>query len=195
MRHRMIRLTAFALTGLFSAACGYDNGTDHPYGGTGTAMSNGTQGGPIPTADIDADATMTDIIPGTWLGMFVEYATGGTWTVTFTCDTSITGITCPWSINAQTLDGSAISGVDVTRLDTGEDFVDHPKPGLLTYDGVTTTELDQFSFKAGAGLPIGFDVLLQQEANPNRYVFWIGDGGLNRGVSSQSFDLYPTPVQ
>jgi hypothetical protein len=176
MRHSRLRSTLPALIGLCSVGCGYDNGPV-----TQSYNSNSGGGGVgIAVADIDADATMSNVEPGR-LGMFIEYATGGTWTVKFTCDTPETNIPCPWSINAQTLNKSAISGLDVHQLDSGEDLVRQPSPDLLMYDGITT------------GLPIGFDVWLQYEPNPNRYVFWIGDGGLNRGISSPSFDLYPPP--
>jgi len=114
--------------------------------------------------------------------------------VQFTCDTDVTSIACPFSINALTLDGSAIGGVDTQALGS-EDRVNRPSSDVLTYDGTTTSELDRLSFHATAGLPIGFDVWLQGEAYPNRFVFWIGDGGLNRGVTYPSFDLYPTPVR
>ncbi len=194
MRQSGIRISAAILFGLLLVACGYDNGPEtQPY-----YSNTSSAGGNIATADIDADATMSNIKPGTGLGMFIEYATGGMWTVMFTCDTSVTSINCPWSINAQTLDGSAISGIDVQQLDpnaTGNDVVNHPSPDLVTYDGVTTTELNQFSFQVGAGLPVGFHVWLQDVPTPNRYVFWIGDGGLNLGVSAPSFNLYPNPVQ
>lgn len=186
---RQLRTTGFALIGLSLAACGYDNGPDVD---TYNANPNNQV---YPTADIDADAILGNVVPGA-LGMYIEYATGGTWTVMFTCD--YPAYTCQWSINAQTLDGSAITGVNTQQLDPsnpGEDLVDHPRPDLLTYDGITTSEVDQFSFQAGAGLPVGFDVGLQNEATPNRYVFWIGDGGVNRGISSPSFNLYPHPVQ
>jgi len=190
MCKRIKRIVVVAGVGLLSQGCGYDNGPETPvYSGTG--VQNGT----IPYANIDANATMMDINPGNGVGMFVEYATGGLWTVKFTCDTTLTGITCPWSINAQTLDGSAISAVDQQNLDS-EDFIDHSTPSVLAYDGVTTTELDQFTFQTAPGLHVGFDIIgLQYEPNPNRYVFWIGDGGLNRGVSTLSFDLYPNPAE
>jgi hypothetical protein len=141
---------------------------------------------------------MANITPGTGVGMFIEYAAGGNWTVMFTCDTSVNpqpGLTCPWSINAETLDGSAISGVNQQGLDA-EDSIDHSTPSVLKYDGVTSTEIDQFTFQTTPGLPVGFDIIgLQGEPYPNRYVFWIGDGGLNRGVSSLSFNLDPNPAE
>jgi hypothetical protein len=84
--------------------------------------------------------------------------------------------------------------VNVQSLDAN-DSVTHPNPWLLEYDGLTTTEVDQFSFQAAAGKPIGFDVFLTGESYPNRYVFWIGDGGVNSGVTAPSFNLYPNPAQ
>jgi hypothetical protein len=193
MCKRSIRIVVVAGVGLLSAACSYDNGdngnVNPTYAGPGNQYTS------IPKANIDTGATMTDISPGNGVGLFIEYATGGSWTVKFTCDTTLTGLTCPWSINALTVDGSAISSVDQQNLDS-EDFIDHSTPSVLAYDGITTTELDQFSFQAAAGIPIGIDIVgLQGEPNPNRYVFWIGDGGLNRGVSSLSFDLYPNPAE
>ena len=183
MCKRSTRIGAVALCSLAFLACGYDNGPENQdYQGIDTQSET------IPNANIDADATMDNINPGTGVGMFVQYATGGTWTVEFTCDTTITGLNCPWSINAQTLDGSPISGVDVS-------VVNQPSPGLITYEVTTTTELDRITFQVGAGYPVGFDVWLQGERNPNRYVFWIGDGGLNRGISLPSFNLYPNPAK
>jgi hypothetical protein len=196
MCKRRIRIVVVAGIGLLSAACAYDNGDN----GTVTPMytSPGTQYVQIPKANIDTGATMADIIPGNGIGLFIEYAAGGKWTVMFTCDTSVNpqpGLTCPWSIDAQTLDGSAISGVDQQGLD-GQDYIDHSKPSVLAYDGITTTELDQFSFQAATGSPVGFDIIgLQGVPSPNGFVFWIGDGGLNKGVSALSFDLYPNPAE
>ncbi len=185
MCKRSTRIAAIGLVPLALAACGYDNGPETPV--------YPAQPVTVVTADIDADATMANIVPGK-LGMYLEYATGGTWTVMFTCDTVTSGLTCPWSIDALTLDGSAISGINVQLLDS-QDVVNHPQPDTLTYDGITTNELDQFSFQVGAGLPVGFDIALQGEPDPNRYVFWIGDGGLNLGISSTSFNLYPNPAK
>ncbi len=192
MPKRSFYIVVVAGVGLISSACSYDNGPDnssYSYNG------QGTQYAPIPTANIDTGATMSDIKPGDGVGLFVQYAAGGLWTIMFTCDTAVTGLSCPWSINALTVDGSAISSVDQQQLDS-EDSIDHSTPNVLLYDGITTTELDQFGFQAAAGIPIGIDIIsLQGEPNPNRYVFWIGDGGLNRGVSSLSFNLQPNPAE
>lgn len=180
-----MKVIAIALAGFASQACGYDNG---PIEQTYSQPSS------VVSADIDADATMTDLNPGKGVGMFVEYTTGGTWTVKFTCDWDTSALKCLWSINAITLDSSPIGGINSQSLDS-DDVVNRPRSDSLTYDGITTNEIDQFSFQANPGNAIGFDVWLQDEPYPNRFVFWVGDGGLNKGVTSPSFDLYPNPIR
>jgi len=185
MHRRSLQLTALGVASFIAEACGYDNGpVEQTY----------LQPNEVVAANIDTDAKMTDLTPGKGVGMFVEYTSGGTWTVKFTCDTDLTSFTCPWSINALTLDGSSIGGVDAQLLDS-EDAITRPRTDYLMFDGIATNEIDQFSFQATAGSAIGFDVWLQDEPNPNRFVFWVGDGALNKGVTSPSFDLYPTPAQ
>jgi hypothetical protein len=170
------------------AACTYDNGPDYHY-----VDSSNQQPPPIYQATIDADVTMTDLNPGQGVGMMIEYGSGGTWYVKFTCDTAKTDLSCGWYVWAQSLDESAIGGINQQQLDN-EDTVDHPsldRPDAIEYYGITTTELDAFSFQTDAGKPIGFDIGLDGEPEPNRYVFWIGDGWLNKGISGPNFDLHP----
>ncbi len=182
------RLSTFTLCATLLTACGYDNGSGYRYV---DPNQDPNQGDPvIYSADIDTDATLENVVPGEGVGMMIEYFAGGTWRVQFTCDTAVTDLQCYWSINAQSLDGSSIGGVDVQHLDP-DDAIDRPYPDVIWYDGLNTTELDRFTFQADPGKPIGFDVYLDGEPEPNRYVFWISDGWLNRGISGASFDLYP----
>jgi hypothetical protein len=173
------------LSALAFVACGYDNGPGYRY--VDQQQTNPT----IFSANIDTDAALGNVVAGEGVGMMIEYRTGGTWMVQFSCDTAKTNLQCYWSVNMQSLDGSAIGGVDQQHLDN-MDAVTRQSADVLWYDGLTTTEVDQFTFQTDAGKPIGFDVWLQDESEPNRYVFWIGDGWLNRGMAGPSFDLYPT---
>ena len=184
MRPLGIQDSLLGLSSLLAVACGYDNGSTYQY-----VDSSPTNNPPV-SATIDANATLDNVNPGEGVGLMVEYGAGGTWHIQFTCDTAKTNLECYWQINAQTLDGSSIGGIDVQGLDN-LDGVTQKSADLIWYDGVTTTELDQFSFQTDPGKPIGFDIWLQNEAEPNRYVFWIGDGWLNRGISGPSFNLYP----
>jgi len=179
------RTVAGLLGMLLSSACGYDNGPD-----SGATVGMGPQDSQIYSASIDAGATMTDLTPGNGIGMFIEYQSGGTWDVRFTCDTSVSNLACPWHMDAQTLDQTSITDINTQLLDSS-DAVSQPSSDLLLYDGTTTTEVDEFSFKTTAGHLIGFDIALDYVDDPHRYVFWIGDGGLNRGVPGPSFNLVP----
>jgi hypothetical protein len=85
------------------------------------------------------------------------------------------------------LDASALSGVNDPKAA-------QTKPYLVTYDTVTTNQVDTFTFQTVAGTPVGYDIWLTYEDYPNRYVFWIGDGAINQGINSASFDLHPTPA-
>ena len=188
MRTSTKHLWTIGLSGVLLAACGYDNGGAHRDVYTTPDQSSDVayQG------SIDANATMTDINPGQGLGMMIEYTSGGTWHVMFTCDTAKTNLSCNWSIDAYTLDGSDIGGIDVQNLDSDDAVTPDPKTkSAIHYDGITTTELDEFSFQANAGNPVEFYVWLSDEPEPYRYVFWIGDGWMNKGISGPYFDLTP----
>jgi len=180
-----IQDSLLGLSSLLVVACGYDNGSNYHY-----VDSSQTSNPQIYTSTIDANATLENVNPGEGVGLMIEYNAGGTWRIQFTCDTATTNLECDWQLDAQTLDGSSIGGIDVQGLDN-LDEVTQKSADVILYEGLTTTELDQFSFQAEPGKPIGFDVWLQNEAEPNRYVFWIGDGWLNRGISGTSFNLHP----
>ncbi len=178
MGKRSVQLTAIALVG-FATACGYDNED-------GPVVQPSSD---IAVANIDTDATMSNIVAGAGVGMFVEYATGGAWKLQFTCDTNDANLSCPWTVQAQTLDTSEISGISDSKISQSSSY-------LITYETVTTkADVDSFTFQTSAGTPVGFDVWLKYEDYPHRYVFWIGDGALNSGITSPSFDLYPTPAR
>ncbi len=178
MRHSLLTLVVGLL-----AACSYDNGSSYRY-------VDQSQTTPVYSAGIDADAKLENVAPGEGVGMMIEYSSGGTWRVQFTCDTAKTNLQCYWGIDVLSLDASPIGGIDEQNLDSF-DSITRQSPDVFYFDGLTTTELDAFTFQADAGKPVGFHVWLQDEPEPYRYVFWISDGWLNRGISGPDFDLYP----
>ena len=162
------------------SACGYDNDSKDVLN---PAVPE------IALATIDTDATMENLDTG--VGMYIEYQSGGTWRLQFGCDTASSNLDCRWSVRALTLDFSTIRSSDASGLD-GDDRFSTSSDGQLGLDTVTTTEIDQVSFEVDPGTSMGFDIWLEGEAYPNRYVYWISDGGLNQGISSPSFNLSPS---
>ncbi len=202
--------TSFALLLLptLVSACGYDtegktrlteqpeptlrpspSGTGGAPSGTGGAPS-GTGGAPVTPAKIriDADATIDDKATG--VGIFVEYAADGRWTLSFTCDTAQTKTSCEFSATAQSLTGKALSKLDSSGFDA-DDLARVGADGVFEIFATTGTEVDQVSFMADPGATVGFDLWLEGTSAPQSYVFWVSDGALNAGVSSSSFDVTP----
>lgn len=169
------------LLALSSVACGYDN--DDRTRVDPTASSDLSLGA------IDTDAKMTNLDSG--VGMFVEYTSGGTWTVRFACDTAETKLDCLWDVYAYTSDGGRI--YSFTQLDLeSEDFVAVASDGTLRIQTRTTTDLDGVEFVTDEGEPVTFDIWLDGEDAPNKYVFWMSNGEVVQGADTTVVELTPT---
>src|SRR4051812_13377028 len=104
---------------LSSAACTYDNGdarriTD-PNGGTPVTVC-----GKATNAAIDVDAKLELSEPGEGAGVFVEYASGGHWTVTTSCDTNQSKAPCEWDLIMTAEDGTQITNVKGVDLESAD---------------------------------------------------------------------------
>jgi hypothetical protein len=161
------------------------------YGDDGAPRRRGSAD-PIPPSrsatisGIDADA-LIDVVPGEGVGLFVEYESGGGWHVFATCDTAITGFGCEWDVIVTPVEGVA----DLLTEDDleFEDFLDFWGSGarMITF---TTHGVDGMFFDAPAGEPLLVDALLDGIA-ANRYLYWVGDGGLHRGAPTSLLELEP----
>lgn len=138
-------------------------------------------GDPLPPVDpageesVDPNAMM-DPTPGYGAGLFVEYTSGGGWTLYATCDTVVTDAPCTFDVIV-TVDPGA--GLDAPEL-TGES----PDDALRLVDGgfqlytVTADEMPMVTFMADPGVGITVDMLLDGFAQPE-YVNWVS-GGVHR---------------
>ncbi len=143
----------------------------------------------VPEDVIDTGATFEDF--GAGVGMFVEYESGGTWRLTFSCDTQVSQTSCVWTVYAQTLDASSVLGSEGIEFEAS-DYLASSTEGFIEMQTVTELDLDVVEFRVAEGMAVGFDVWLHGDPNPERYVYWIAEGGVNYGISSPSFDLVPT---
>jgi hypothetical protein len=139
---------------------------------------------------IDTGATIT-ATPGTGVGVFVEYATGGHWTITTACDTNTSGVSCDFDLFIAGVDPSTKltnpSGKDLAGLDE----VSIQGDGTLHLYTNTSTALDGITFDAPAGAAIQLEMYLDAQPQP-RFVYWIGDKVLHTGAPTDPIDLTPS---
>ncbi len=165
---------------LLTTACGYRNDSD--------SEPPAAVEVPIVEAAIDADQELADVLPGEGVGVFVEYQSGGGWRVFTSCDTQVTGYVCEWDLIIQGLEGAVFDEVQAQDLGE-EDFlnISSDELELLT---LTSYNLDGISFSARAGAPIRLDAFLDGES-AERYVYWVGGGGVHNGAPTNPLDLRP----
>jgi hypothetical protein len=181
MRRSIEMLSALSLV-LSLVACGYDNDGKERVDAPGSTVS-------ATVASIDTDAKMTNLESG--VGMFIEYASGGTWTVQFACDTAQSKTDCQWDVYAYTPDGGRIYSYSQRDLESN-DYVTLSSSGELRVETHTTTDLDGVEFVSDDGEPITFDVVLADVPNANEYLFWTSDGEVVQGADTAVVDLTPT---
>jgi hypothetical protein len=178
---RTFSQTSILLLSLSLGACGYDNDGKPRVSTVSTAE--------LTYSSIDTDAQMTDLETG--VGMFVEYAAGGKWTVRFACDTATSRTDCFWDVYAYTPLGRRIYSYELLGYET-EDYALVSSDGEIRLQPKTTTDLDGISFVVDKGEPITFDVYLNDVAFPNDFMFWMSDGKVVQGAQSTVVELTPT---
>jgi hypothetical protein len=173
--------------------------------GDGTVVT--TDPGPEPTPavvqeTIDTGATMTST-PGQGVGVFVQYAQGGHWTVFTTCDTTLSGDNCGFDVlvsalpNGTTLPGTTngvaqqqgITNVQGQNLEAG-DAVTLNEDGSVDLTATTTFGTDGMSFDAAPGQTIEINVLLDGQ-DAQDFVFAVSNGALLNGVPTNPVDFTP----
>lgn len=146
--------------------------------------------------DIDTDATMS-LEPGEGVGVLVQYAQGGKWKVTTSCDTKISGAFCHFMILMQLPEGAVFTNV------YGEDFESRAYDesnwdsysldvlGNLEFNARTQLDFDTLHFEAPEGETVRFSVMLDGEPE-GRYFYWIANGVVHNGAPTNPIDLVPT---
>jgi hypothetical protein len=175
---------SLVLVAAITTACGYDNdGKDRVDGSSDS-------GDVTPAyAKIETGAEMDNLESG--VGVFVSYASGGTWTIRFGCDTAESSLNCAWDVYAYTSDGGRFYSFSALDLES-EDFISVASDGVAQLKPITKTDLDGVELKAMAGEPLSLDVVLDGESHPEDFIFWMRDGEVVEGASSPVLELTPT---
>jgi hypothetical protein len=128
-------------------------------------------------ATIDADQTITTNL-GEGAGLFVEYASGGTWRLWTSCDTAVYGGECQWEAYARS--SSPILDIFEVDLEGFDEVVPDGSRGLVFYAD-TAYGSDAIEFTTEPGAPVELSVYLDGVSAPD-YVVWFGNAELNEGA-------------
>jgi hypothetical protein len=167
------------------------------YAGSVTEEDGATDGGaPAMLAFVDTGRTLS-ATPGQGVGVFVTYSAGGNWLVQWTCDTSITGESCPFQITVSTVNPSAPIALQSDNLAAGARVTAVAPSAVqtgLTIETTTTTEGDNASFLTSAGAAISVGVELDGLPS-SQYFFFVQNGQVNGGYTgafSDPMEFSPT---
>jgi hypothetical protein len=152
---------------------------------------------PPPVAElvIDGGAELA-LAPGEGIGVGVEYAGEGRWSVTTSCDTSLTGLACSYDLIVSTDELSPITDYAGAELDAGDRLI-APDTFVLAAAFETSDDLDEFGFTTSPGATVRVSALLYDpdggwnwHEDP-RVISWVGNGAVHRGAPTNPVDLTP----
>jgi hypothetical protein len=136
--------------------------------------------------------------PGAGIGVSVEYAEGGRWSITSSCDTSRSGLECQYDILVSTDEDVGITDFGTVELE-GIDMLMVLDPFALSAELETGADSDGFEFSTAPGATVRVSALLYDPAGGNwldwsddpRFISWVGHGAVHRGAPTNPVDLTP----
>jgi hypothetical protein len=138
---------------------------------------------------IDTDAAVS-AEPGEGVGLFVEYAAGGTWRLSTTCDTNYSGVACGFDVFASVDASSELLDITADDLE-GRDQTGLVEEGVVGLHAETASDVDAVSFTTTPGAIVRLETYLDGASQP-RFVYWFGDGVLHEGAPTNPLDFEPT---
>jgi len=156
-------------------------------------------GGPFPSASIDAggpseypilapidtNLTMT-AAPGQGVGVFTEYASGGTWTVWWTCDSLVDNQNPPCQFDVKI---SVQTGTILAPATNGFQPADTFTSSATQIEGVTTTSTgsDGVTFQTEPGATITLSATVGGQYD-GRFIFFVEGGKVDDGFTGTVTD-------
>jgi hypothetical protein len=147
---------------------------------------------------IDSGARV-ELEPGSGVGVVMEYAGDGQWTLSTLCDTAISEETCLFDILVSSDEGTvgipAFEGLDLEA----NDAVSAPDPFAVQGHLETGADLDQIRFETAPGAIVRLSALLYDPIlylsrdwiDDPRMISWVGHGALQWGAPTNPVDLAP----
>jgi hypothetical protein len=128
---------------------------------------------------IDRDQVLsTDL--GDGAGLFVEYTSGGTWSVWTSCDTLLTDHSCVWEVSI--VSQAAIDTVDAYGLEPNDEVARiADATNRLAFFAETTFDSDEIVFTTEPGALVSIVAWLDGYDAPG-YLVWFGNGEVRPGA-------------
>lgn len=145
--------------------------------------------GDVALVTIDSGATMS-LSPGDSAGLFVQYAQGGHWNLSTTCDTRTSGQSCAFDVLLSPASGSSFSAVQGQDLGDG-DTLELRSDGTVRLVTATSYGTNGVTFDSDPGALVEVDTLLDGVEQPS-FVNVVSNGAVLEGVPTNPVDLSPS---
>jgi hypothetical protein len=136
------------------------------------------------------------LAPGKGIGVAVEYAGEGRWSVATSCDTTLTALTCSYDLLVSTDGLSPIGEYAGTELEEDDALV-ALDDFAVSGEFLTAEDVDRFGFTTSPGATVRVSALLYDLeggwvwSEDPRVISWVGNGGVHRGAPTNPVDLAP----
>lgn len=157
-------------------------------GSSGGSGSTGTTSGQPMLVDVDPNRTMT-ATPGQGVGVFVEYQTGGHWNVWWTCDTSLSNLSCSYDITVSVSTGT-IANPASQAFESSDSLLQNSSVSIEALT-TTTTQTDGMTFDTvvpdGTTPVITLTAYLDGQASGS-FLYFVQNGAINGNYSGTLTD-------
>ncbi len=171
LRRLAIVASTLVIGSAVSLGCLVDAGSsgrnDRPSGVTPSPTSTAPTPSTPPKVSVDPGKTLV-AVPGAGAGIFITYAGSGHWSLTWTCDTNLSGKSCVFDVSVA---AGSVAGLTSTPADS---IVSQGATNFRVQTATGTT-LDGASFDTSPGGSIVFSGTINGQAMPS-LVFYVSDG-------------------
>jgi hypothetical protein len=175
-------LTAIAvaalLVGCVADSTSSSSGGGYTYEGSGSSSSGAGPSQPI-LADIDTNGQLVLPAGGQGIGVYVTYDQGGHWTLSWTCDTAVTNLPCPYVVDASV--AAAAGSIDNAMANPSSASAAFAIVSAqeIRATTTTTTGVDAMTFDTTPGAIVTVSVQL----DTNVSFFFVQDNQVNGGYT------------
>jgi hypothetical protein len=175
-------LTAIAVAAVL-VGCVADSTSSSSSGGYGYPSGGGSSSGggmsqPI-VADIDTNGQLVLPAGGQGIGIYVTYDQGGHWTLSWTCDTALTNLPCPYVVDASV--AAAAGSIDNAMANPASSAAAFAIVSAqeIRATTTTTTGVDAMTFDTTPGAIVTVSVQL----DTNVSFFFVQNNQVNGGYT------------